>query len=155
LWIDHTDALDNLRQGVGLQAIGQKDPLMEYKKQAYDMFEQLNDLIKLRTVGILLTWRRNERRGAKVSGQFDMSLNPALSLNGPCPCGSGKKYKNCCYKTDNDPALFVEGAANAEGNADNDQTATDEQQQENRPLTNKERYALIREERARNKKGTK
>ena len=155
LWIDHTDALDNLRQGVGLQAIGQKDPLMEYKKQAYDMFEQLNDLIKLRTVGILLTWRRNERRGAKVSGQFDMSLNPALSLNGPCPCGSGKKYKNCCYKTDNDPALFVEGAANAEGNADNDQTATDEQQQENLPLTNKERYALIREERARNKKGTK
>ena len=96
LWIKHIDALDNLRQGIGLQAIGQRDPLMVYKKEAYEMFEKLNDLIKYNVVGRLLSGRFNDRYNPDRKKTYNIELNPTLKHNGPCPCGSGKKYKNCC-----------------------------------------------------------
>ena len=97
LWIKHIDALDNLRQGIGLQAIGQRDPLTEYKKEAYEMFEKLNDLIKFNVVARLLSDRFDDRYNPDRQKKYNIELNPTLKLNGPCPCGSGKKYKNCCY----------------------------------------------------------
>ena len=96
LWIDHTDALDNLRDGIGLQAIGQRDPLTEYKRQAFEMFEKLNDMIKFETVGTLISvqFRASRRYTRRI--KYDPSINPTLVRSGPCPCGSGKKYKYCC-----------------------------------------------------------
>lgn len=97
LWIKHIDALDGLRQGIGLQAIGQRDPLMVYKKEAYEMFENLNDLIKFNVVAHLLSKRFADRYNPERQKTYNIQLNPTLKLNGLCPCGSGKKYKNCCH----------------------------------------------------------
>lgn len=138
LWMDHIDALDDLRQGVGLQAIGQHDPLMVYKKEAYEMFEKLNDEIKYQTIR-MLTFSRIVRSIPSAPTQGEGSnLNPNKSLNGPCPCGSGKKYKNCCYAKDV-----------AASNKQSGETATE--QQSNKPLTKKEEYALKRQQRKENK----
>jgi len=136
LWMDHIDALDDLRKGVGLQAIGQHDPLIVYKKEAYDMFEKLNEQIKVQTIRMFL-YSKFYRTVASPAQQQQGEINPNKNRNGPCPCGSGKKYKDCCLKKDLEKQKAVSSTP---------ANATTE-----RELTNKERYALIREQRKQNK----
>ena len=131
LWMDHLDNLDDLRQGVGLQAIAQHDPLQVYKKQAYQLFENFNDQIKVDTIRMLF-FGKVTRVIAVVNPAENANINPERSLNGPCPCGSGKKYKNCCYQK--------------EQGANKNETPT-----ENKSLSKKEEYALKREHRKQNK----
>lgn len=137
LWMDHIDALDDLRKGVGLQAIGQHDPLSVYKKEAYDMFEKLNEQIKVQTIR-LLTFAKIVQT-LRVAPQNEESVNTEKRLNGPCPCGSGKKYKNCCYAKD-------VAQQQAEQSDESQQS-----EQPNRPLTKQEEYALKRQQRKINK----
>ena len=94
-WQDHVDNLDEMRKGIGLQAIAQKDPLSVYKKEAFGMFDKMMDTVQDMTVRTLL-----HRALPKVRVEQDVDTNPNKSLNRPCPCGSGKKYKNCCYPKD-------------------------------------------------------
>ena len=108
-WMDHIDDMDQLRQGIGLQAYGQRDPLVEYKMSGYEMFDAMTDAIREDTVKLLSHVRVEEKvereQVAKVTGtNKDDSLAKKPSMratskvypNDPCPCGSGKKYKNCC-----------------------------------------------------------
>ncbi len=108
-WMDHIDDMDQLRQGVGLQAYGQRDPLVEYKLSGYEMFDEMTQNIKEETVRLLFHVRVEQKvereQVAKVTGtNKDDSLAKApvkretakVYPNDPCPCGSGKKYKQCC-----------------------------------------------------------
>ena len=108
-WMDHIDDMDQLRQGVGLQAYGQKDPLVEYKLSGYEMFDGMTNAIKEDTVRLLFHVRVEEKvereEVAKVTGTNKDDSLPKKSVkreeakvypNDPCPCGSGKKYKQCC-----------------------------------------------------------
>ena len=108
-WMDHIDDMDQLRQGIGLQAFAQRDPLVEYKLSGYEMFSAMTASIQEETVRILLHVRVEEKaereQVAKVTGtNKDTSLANApkkreaakVYPNDPCPCGSGKKYKQCC-----------------------------------------------------------
>lgn len=108
-WMDHIDDMDQLRQGVGLQAYGQKDPLVEYKMSGYDMFDEMTQNIREETVRLLFHVRVEQKvereQVAKVTGtNKDDSAgktpvkreNAKVYPNAPCPCGSGKKYKQCC-----------------------------------------------------------
>ena len=108
-WMDHIDDMDQLRQGIGLQAYGQKDPKVEYKFAAYDMFDELIANISRDTVAMLMHVRIEQKAEreevAKVTGtNKDDSVGRApiqrkeakVYPNDPCPCGSGKKYKQCC-----------------------------------------------------------
>ena len=110
-WMDHIDDMVQLRQGVGLQAYGQRDPLVEYKLSGYEMFDAMTDNIRQDTVKLLFHVRVEQKvereQVAKVTGtNKDDSLAKAPAKraeakvypNDPCPCGSGKKYKNCCGK---------------------------------------------------------
>ena len=107
-WMDHIDDMDQLRQGVGLQAYGQRDPLVEYKMSGYEMFDEMTQNIKEETVRILfhVHVEQNVEREqvAKVTGtNKDDSVQKApvkrvaikVYPNDPCPCGSGKKFKQC------------------------------------------------------------
>ena len=108
-WMDHIDDMDQLRQGIGLQAYGQRDPLVEYKLSGYEMFDSMTDSIREDTVKLLFHVRVEQKvereQVAKVTGtNKDDSLQKGpvrresakVYPNDPCPCGSGKKYKNCC-----------------------------------------------------------
>ena len=108
-WMDHIDDMEQLRQGVGLQAYGQRDPLVEYKLNGYEMFDEMTQNIKEETVRLLFHVRIEQKvereQVAKVTGtNKDDSLpkgpvkREAVKIypNAPCPCGSGKKYKQCC-----------------------------------------------------------
>ncbi len=108
-WMDHIDDMDQLRQGIGLQAYGQRDPLVEYKMSGYDMFDEMTQNIKEETVRLLFRVKVEQKvereQVAKVTGtNKDDSLakapvkrdNAKVYPNDPCPCGSGKKYKQCC-----------------------------------------------------------
>ncbi|MBQ3287593.1 MAG: preprotein translocase subunit SecA [Firmicutes bacterium] len=108
-WMDHLDAMDQLRQGIGLRAIGQLNPLNEYKKEAFDMFEAMVQDIQLEVTRLCLlaqiTERPEERKnlssnhdGSAPAKRQPIRKAPAekVGRNDPCPCGSGKKYKNCC-----------------------------------------------------------
>ena len=107
-WMDHIDDMDQLRQGIGLQAFGQRDPVVEYRLQGYDMFNDMTESIREETVKMLMHVRielKVEREQvAEVTGtNKDDSANAPvvrksekISRNAPCPCGSGKKYKYCC-----------------------------------------------------------
>lgn len=108
-WMDHIDDMDQLRQGVGLQAYGQRDPLVEYKLSGYEMFDEMTQNIKEETVRLLFHVRIEQKvereQVAKVTGtNKDDSLQKGpvkretekVYPNSPCPCGSGKKYKQCC-----------------------------------------------------------
>ncbi len=108
-WMDHIDDMDQLRQGIGLQAFAQRDPLVEYKLSGYEMFSAMTASIQEETVRILFRVRVEEKaereQVAKVTGtNKDTSLARApkkresekIYPNDPCPCGSGKKYKQCC-----------------------------------------------------------
>lgn len=108
-WMDHIDDMDQLRQGVGLQAYGQRDPLVEYKLSGYEMFDEMTQNIREETVRVLFHVRVEQKvereQVAKVTGtNKDDSVakapvkreNAKIYPNDPCPCGSGKKYKQCC-----------------------------------------------------------
>lgn len=108
-WMDHIDDMDQLRQGIGLQAYGQRDPLVEYKMSGYDMFDGMIANIQEDTVRLLFHVRIEQKvereQVAKVTGtNRDESApkgpkrreNAKIYPNDPCPCGSGKKYKQCC-----------------------------------------------------------
>ena len=108
-WMAHIDDMDQLREGIGLQAYGQRDPLVEYKMSGYDMFESMAAAIREDTVRILLHMRVEQKverePAAKVTGtNKDSSAVQApkrrevkkIYPNDPCPCGSGKKFKQCC-----------------------------------------------------------
>ena len=107
-WMNHIDDMDVLRQGINLQALGQKDPLVEYKIAAYDMFDALVAAIKEDTVKILYHLKVAERverkevakpigtnRGDEITRGPKINTDKKIYPNDPCPCGSGKKYKNC------------------------------------------------------------
>ena len=108
-WMDHIDDMAQLRQGVGLQAYGQRDPLVEYKMSGYEMFDEMTQNIREETVRLLFHIKIEQKvereQQAKITGtNKDDSLpkgpvkreNAKVYPNDPCPCGSGKKYKNCC-----------------------------------------------------------
>ena len=107
-WMDHIDDMDQLRQGIGLQAFGQRDPVVEYRLQGYDMFNDMTASIREETVRMLMHVRIEEKvereQVAKVTGtnKDDSANGPIVrkeqkvGRNDPCPCGSGKKYKHCC-----------------------------------------------------------
>ena len=108
-WMDHIDDMDQLRQSIGLQALGQHDPLVEYKIAGYDMFNEMNRNIMEETVRVLFHVKVEQKvereEVAKVTGtnkDETTAKDPKrrsekkIYPNDPCPCGSGKKYKNCC-----------------------------------------------------------
>ena len=125
-WMDHIDNMDELKKGIGLRGYGQKDPVVQYRLEGTDMFDDMIEDIKTDVVKILLNVRKKEgpiqrTETAKVTGAGleDTAINlvdgnlsekeggmnktvvnnePKVGRNDPCPCGSGKKYKNCCGK---------------------------------------------------------
>ena len=111
-WMDHIDDMDQLRQGIGLQAYGQKNPLSEYKMMGYDMFSDMEAAIAEDTVKALMHVRIEQKvereEVAKVTGtnRDDTVANAPVKRqakkimpNDPCPCGSGRKYKQCCGRS--------------------------------------------------------
>ena len=115
-WMDHIDAMSDLRQGIGLRAYGQSNPVVEYKREGYEMFESLMGAIKEETIRRLFTVQLRtdadleRKKVATVTFEGGPQQNkPAkkqpvrkvkVGRNDPCPCGSGKKYKNCCLDKD-------------------------------------------------------
>ena len=111
-WMDHIDAMDELRRGIYLRAYGQHDPVVEYRNEGYDMFNAMIDTIRENTAKMVLAAKfkveqevKNERvatETAATSGDQKTAKTPSnnrgYSKNGLCPCGSGKKYKRCCGK---------------------------------------------------------
>ena len=112
-WMDHIDEMDQLRKDIGLQAYGNHDPVIAYKQQGFDMFEQMNNNIQTDTVTMLMhvniekAPEREERKVEMVmSGgseaakapKTEQAVSNKVGRNDPCPCGSGRKYKNCCGK---------------------------------------------------------
>jgi preprotein translocase subunit SecA len=111
-WMDHIDAMHELRQGIGLRAYGQTDPVQAYKKEGFDMFEEMIASIHEATVRFLLTARlQNQNTMVRKAVATPISTNVSdedtpkkpvvrkstkIGRNEPCPCGSGKKYKKCC-----------------------------------------------------------
>ncbi|MBO2516497.1 MAG: preprotein translocase subunit SecA [Clostridiales bacterium] len=118
-WMDHIDAMDRLRDGIGLRAYAQRDPIKEYQLESYDMFDEMTHLIREDTVRRMYTLRlerapqQNERKAVfrvpaavpagaggstpgKEAPRNPVKVNKKPGRNDPCPCGSGKKYKNCC-----------------------------------------------------------
>ncbi len=116
-WMDHIDAMDDLKQGIHLRSYGQHDPVVEYKQQGYEMFEATVTAIREETVRRMFLFRlapRQEVKREKVArevqavGSGDSIVKKApvrrsekkVGPNDPCPCGSGKKYKKCCMQKD-------------------------------------------------------
>ncbi len=124
-WMDHIDAMDELKDGIGLRAYGQKDPVVQYRIEGFDMFDKMVNDIKHDVVKILLNINRvnnvERKQTVKITSQgLEQAVNalknstpqeskevshmpvtnegPKVGRNDPCPCGSGKKYKNCCGK---------------------------------------------------------
>ena len=107
-WMDHIDDMEQLKQGIGLQAFGQRDPKIEYRMSGYDMFDEMTSAISEDTVKLLLHVRIEQKvereQVAKVTGtnKDESAKGPKKRAeekvypNDPCPCGSGKKYKQCC-----------------------------------------------------------
>ena len=108
-WMDHIDDMEQLRQGIGLQAYGQRDPLVEYKMAGFDMFDEMTANIQEDTIRLLyhvkIEQKVEREQVAKVTGTNKDDSAPAAPKkraaakvypNDPCPCGSGKKYKQCC-----------------------------------------------------------
>jgi len=113
-WMDHIDAMDQLRDGIGLRAYGHKDPIVEYKIEGFNMFEEMSRMIQedtLRRLYMATLVRPPERREAATptadthggpdagaSAKKPVKAGEKVGRNAPCPCGSGKKYKECCGK---------------------------------------------------------
>ncbi|MBR2452989.1 MAG: SEC-C domain-containing protein, partial [Clostridia bacterium] len=114
-WMDHIDAMEQLRQGINLRAYAQRDPIIEYKFEAMDMFEEMIAVIKEETVRqlfhIVLESKIERTQVAKPmaanhGGDGTVEKKPVVKSekvgrNDPCPCGSGKKYKHCCLGKEN------------------------------------------------------
>ena len=109
-WMDHIDAMDQLRQGIGLRAYGQRDPVVEYKFEGFEMFEDMNATIRENAVKVILGIKpaqpdslkprqrpltMNASHGSKSSLSRQKKSGVKVGRNEPCPCGSGKKYKKC------------------------------------------------------------
>ena len=115
-WMDHIDAMTDLRQGITLRAYGQTDPVVAYKREGFEMFDEMIGAIKEETVRRLFLVRIKSpeevkrEKVAKVTfegggGDKTVKRQPVtkkakVGRNDPCPCGSGKKYKNCCLDKD-------------------------------------------------------
>ncbi len=107
-WMDHIDAMDQLRQGIGLRGYGQHDPVVEYRNDSYDMFDAMTTAIREQTAKLVMTVRvrrDDEVKREKVAEESNADNKPntvkgkgAVGKNALCPCGSGKKYKRCCGK---------------------------------------------------------
>ena len=128
-WMDHIDAMDDLKEGIGLRAYGQKDPVAQYRIEGFDMFDAMVAEIQKDVVKILLNIQKagelKREQTAKITSVAQATLDsinivsenkqqvpqtsdvkrtpvvnqePKVGRNEPCPCGSGKKYKNCCGK---------------------------------------------------------
>ena len=121
-WMNHIDSMDELKNGIGLRAYGQQDPVVKYRMEGMDMFEEMTANIKVDVVKILMNIRKQgevrRQETAKITGAALEAINsvdggkainvnenktvvnegPKVGRNDPCPCGSGKKYKNCCGK---------------------------------------------------------
>ena len=104
-WMDHIDAMDQLKGGIGLRAYGQKNPLLEYKFEGFNMFENMIAAIKEDVTRLIYrvalsapqeqAHNLQENRGEDASGT-QVRSGRKVGRNEPCPCGSGKKYKHCC-----------------------------------------------------------
>jgi len=100
-WKSHIQYLEQLRQVIGLRSYGQRDPLVEYKKEAFYLFKNLLNKLKLDFITILMNLtfvqtpseNNNQLKKTKIDPK---NINKKISRNEPCPCGSGKKYKRCC-----------------------------------------------------------
>jgi len=110
-WMDHLDAMDQLREGIGLRAYGQKDPLIEYKFEGYEMFQNMIDAIQddvvryIFRVNLVQPQRQAprrvmENRYAEEGPRQPVRRENKVGRNDPCPCGSGKKYKKCCGRAE-------------------------------------------------------
>jgi len=110
-WMDHLDAMDQLREGIGLRAYGQKDPLVEYKFEGYEMFQNMIDSIQddvvryIFRVNVVQPEQRQKRqvvenRYAEEGPKQPVRRENKIGRNDPCPCGSGKKYKKCCGRAE-------------------------------------------------------
>ena len=108
-WMDHIDAMDQLRQGINLRAYGQHDPVIAYRNESYDMFESMTNAIREQTAKLVMIVKlrkdeeiKREKVAEETSAGDDKPLTVrgkgAVGKNAPCPCGSGKKYKRCCGK---------------------------------------------------------
>ncbi|MEG1963619.1 MAG: preprotein translocase subunit SecA [Clostridia bacterium] len=107
-WIDHIDDMQKLKEGIGLRSIGQQDPIVAYRREGFDMFEEMIETIQKDTVTILCKAEFNaevkrEEQAKEVSTntqktQTQTRTDKKIGRNDPCPCGSGRKYKNCCGK---------------------------------------------------------
>ena len=114
-WMDNIDAMDDLKQGIGLRAYGQHDPVIAYKEEGYAMFESMVEAIRMETIRrmFLVQIRQNQEvkrekvakeTGTAAAGQTQVKKQPVRNAakkvgpNDPCPCGSGKKYKKCCMQ---------------------------------------------------------
>ena len=121
-WMNHIDAMDELKDGIGLRAYGQQDPVVKYRIEGMDMFEEMVEDIKVDVTKIIMNIRKKGETkrqetvkitnaalealhsvdgGAKIGTDVDRTIKneePKIGRNDPCPCGSGKKYKNCCGK---------------------------------------------------------
>jgi preprotein translocase subunit SecA len=106
-WMEHLDAMDDLREGIGLRAYGQKDPLVEYKRESYEMFQQMIAAIQEEVVRFVFrvkvvqepqarSQQLVENRYAEEEAQRPTHRESKVGRNALCPCGSGKKYKKCC-----------------------------------------------------------
>ncbi|MCS6860530.1 MAG: SEC-C metal-binding domain-containing protein [Abditibacteriales bacterium] len=120
LWMEHLAAMDYLREGISLRAYGQKDPIVEYKKEAYEMFHDMMTALRAEVTQMVMSvvpeeaqrWAHARLRSRLRSMQLHWSdggngsvatstperSEPKVGRNDPCPCGSGKKYKNCCMR---------------------------------------------------------
>ncbi|MBR4435695.1 MAG: preprotein translocase subunit SecA [Clostridia bacterium] len=111
-WADHIDAMDQLREGIGLRAMGNQDPVIQYRNEGFDMFDQMTEEIRTETIQRL--YHPVFRSAAPVLKRREMTTNAggaseekpkpkrvekSIGPNDPCPCGSGKKYKKCCGRT--------------------------------------------------------
>jgi len=97
-WTFHLEAMENLKGGIGLRAYGQRDPLVEYKKEAYYKFHQLLESIKKQVVySIYKISVKKEEETPSKEVSLSVRTSKKVGRNDPCPCGSGKKYKKCCY----------------------------------------------------------
>ena len=119
-WMEHIDNMDELKDGIGLRAYGQKDPVVQYRIEGFEMFDEMIVDIKLQVIKLLLHIRKNpnvqrvqtvkitgegletmqDKNGVKPTTEKNhtpiVNEGPKINRNDPCPCGSGKKYKNCC-----------------------------------------------------------
>ena len=95
-WKDHLAEMDYLRSGIGLRAMGQRDPLVEYQKEGYELFEDLVNNVKYSVIRILLNFDSNLiKQNIEEQKETNIDVDNKIGRNSPCPCGSGKKYKKC------------------------------------------------------------